>query len=324
MGLRLLAGPFPVRSRKGEAATGVQINTYYPRVGLIGNIHGGISSRGIFTLDGVFEPIHKFGGSGHYGWWPDRGRLLGGGAAKEPASGYTGEYEIEPKLLLGNFVTDYWGVPLFFRNPDSYVRLKDRRVFLDGVRVISLIGTETAIEADMPSTAWPWENPQCIGPGRSPTDLFIAYNSRRPTLDDPPLAVGVFYDSLTKTFGTPMYTGVSGHLWYAPEHGVLINVTAAAPWQMRIFSLEVEPSVISEPVVIRGQSKAGHVATYQVRVTGKHNDPCPDELLDWTILGSGRLEHPQSSTDKDGYATMKVIYGLDDTGDTTVKVSLRC
>jgi len=105
---------------------------------------------------------------------------------------------------------------------------------------------------------------------------------------------------------------------------VLVSVTSGVPSQVRIWSLEVQPDAISEAVIIRGQAKAGHVATYQVTVTGAQGEPCPDEWLDWTIQGAGRLEHSQSQTDADGHANIKVIYSLDDTGDSTVKASLRC
>jgi hypothetical protein len=315
MAVRKLAGPFPIRTRIGGQPTGgTHINGYYPHVGLIGNMDGG--ATGVISLDGVFEPIRQMQIGGQLGWWPDRERLLFRGNALVENQG---EYELEPKILMENYITDVYMIPLIFPAMRAWVKLRDRRIYVDTVGgappgLVVRVLPSTDIEA-----IWRGVYPGSgVGPGRTPTEVFIWVGSDAGTQ-------GTFYDTLEKTFSPLLHLGVTGHsLWYASEHGVMVSVSGGLPSQVHIWSLEVQPDTISEAVLIRGQAKAGHVATYQVTVTGAQGEPCPDEWLDWTIQGAGRLEHSQSQTDADGKAKIKVIYGLDDTGDSTIKASLRC
>lgn len=132
-----------------------------------------------------------------------------------------------------------------------------------------------------------------------------------------------FLDMETKEFTTPKHTGVPGDAHYLPEYGIILVVNEAEGY-LTVLSLEAHPTAISAPQLIAGENKAGFLATYRVRVTDDDGDPCQDEVLTWSLSGKGRLLNTTSTTDDEGYATVRVRYGLADDGDAIVTASLVC
>lgn len=299
--------------------TGVGVIGWYPDVGLILGVLDVPTNHialGVATMDGFWEERSSegFGGNRRFGWWPDGGRMemidLGGP-----------EREIDPVLLAYRELEKepfYDGIWAY-----QWVRLSDRHIYTTGFGINAVTKKVITTEfTGLPLMA-SW-----IGPGRGTGEVFL---SGAGPIGSYAWASACFYNTLKREVSSPvMYLSVSPDrlkVTYAPEFGVMISVhddTTPDRRYLRIWSLEVEPSIVTEAEVIRGEARAGCVPTYRVQVTGAQGEPCPGELVDWTVSGVGRLERSQSKTDDDGYATVKVIYGLDDDGDSIVKASVRC
>lgn len=93
---------------------------------------------------------------------------------------------------------------------------------------------------------------------------------------------------------------------------------------IRVWALEVHPTKLSDVEVVAGQVKSGQVVTYRVRATGRQDDPAEGELIEWAVSGAGTLLTAQSRTNATGYATAKVQYGVDETGNSVVEATLAC
>jgi hypothetical protein len=215
-----------------------------------------------------------------------------------------------------------------------YVRLEDRSVYFDNVTtlehcIMGVVGTVVTPEG--PPLPVSFRNAN-VFPGRSNTEVWIGErfsigsNGR-----------GIFYDTITREFSSPLYHLGMGtrSVVYATDLGVLVSghdypsegYTGGllTRRQLRIWSLEVEPTTVSPVEVAGGTVKSGQVVTYRVQVTGAQNDPAEGELVDWTLEGAGTLLDPQSKTDVDGYAITKVQYPVVEIeGSSVITASVTC
>ena len=162
-------------------------------------------------------------------------------------------------------------------------------------------------------------DPDTILPGRGEMDFFVKDGGD----------IGCFYDAQYQKIASPSYhTGIPANfLCYCPEYGVLVSVHVgggANPSELRVWSLEVEPTILTNPTPFIGTPMAGQVVTYRVRLTGAQTDPAEGELVDWTLTGVGLLLDMQSKTDAQGYAIARVQYRLGETGNSTLNASVTC
>ena len=311
MAVRLLAGPFPLTDEEGVFPTTMHVAAWYPHVGLLctGYFPYYQSFRThIATMDGVlirsitFRPV--------WSWWPSQNRMV--------VSGFGGgELVFEPKALMWQYTHPDHQVELIYR----YVKLEDRRVYFTGRKVhsASLDGVPYGPESE--EIFFSGE----IHPGPSNTVVFIegqGASSNR----------GRFYDTVTHKAMPVMYLGIPcDRIVYAPEYGVLItghahDATYEEPWEyaVRVWSLEVHPTILTDPVAFIGTPKSGQVVTYRVRLTGAQNDPAAGEFVNWWVTGAGTLLDLQSTTDANGYATARVQYQVGETGESVVEASVAC
>lgn len=314
MAVRMLAGPFQIRTREGKLPTsGVGICGYYPQVGLIGqfNYSGGYAPAGIITLDGIHEGMHQFQ-LPTISWWPERGRMV--------RAVFTEEFELDPRTFAHRLLPT---TPEIYPPNYPYVYIKERTRWLwvfPGTISGTMTARDEATGVDSVYCQLPHAYVTSMSPGRGVGEVFLGTMVGES-------AAGYFFNYESKRQASELfYYGGNAPPWYSPEFQVMVTVeNPDGKWgQLKVWSQEVEPTIVTDAVVVRGEARAGCVPTYQVRVTGAQGEPCPKEFVDWTIQGAGRLEHLQSITDDEGYAEVKVIYGLHEEGDSTIRASVRC
>lgn len=326
--LRLLA-QFDIRMPGTENVPSVSAELWFPGVGLVangsavgdqyGNRYGGY---GILALDGIFRDRvggNIFGSTPYPGYWPAKKRLVVAWNNSDE------EMTFEPYV----FARQASGPPnselakgLKFQH---YVKLDDRSVYYGGHSVQGVVNGVVTPEG--PAFPFEWYS-GALYPGRDETEVFIAAGLP----GQPPM--GVFYDTTKKALSSPyMYIDLPAKfLGFASEFGVVLSIHGVDQFdppttyeQLRIWSTEVEPAVLSPVEILRGELKSGQVVTYRVKVTGDKAEPCEDETVNWTITRDlGTLLDFQSKTDKEGYATTRVQYGVGESGLSYVEASLAC
>ena len=214
------------------------------------------------------------------------------------------------------------GIPVY----TNYVKLADRRIYMSGGQMYGVADGITTPEG--PDLGW-YTGGDLVHPGRNNQEVFVTGTHVGTSQD---FKEGRFYDTVAKTYSTPYYIGMAcSRLLFVPEFGVMLSCHAddpevAYPWVIRVWSLEVQPTIISPVTVANGVPKSGQVVTYQVQVTGAQNEPAEGELVDWS-LGSpsvGFLLDVQSKTDAMGVAKTKVQYLVGETGESVVTASVQC
>ena len=330
MAVRLLAGPFRIRDDKGEFPVAMTVNAYYPNVGLLGFGHYAyLASNNThrITFDGVSQRSPKEGvltfNNPGYSWWPSRDVMVtmyffGGG-----------EWMFEPKTMLSQFADapeNRWtaDTPIYM-HARPYVRMQEKWVMVNGARVY---GARRDGPAEVEGPVWPWPL-AAVRCGRVDAEVLVTGNFATD-------ASGGFYNPELEVAVSPIYhTGMpADNLLYAPEWGILISThdsevledesPGVASPVIRIWSLEVNPQILTNPAPYIGTPKSGQIVTYRVRLTGAQDDPAEDELINWMVTGAGVLLDLQTKTDVDGYATARVQYLVGETGDSTVEASVQC
>lgn len=318
MGLRQLAGPFDVKSSAGVTISGAAAHFWYPDCGFI--LEYGPFGRvmGRMALDGVYEDFAMIFNvfPRYFGWDQIHKRALL--SSWSPSGAGENEWELEPILLLPTYVGVKHGAG---SSTQFYFKLADRRLFWgDGSGGTG--GHVFGFDEDGNSTAeiqLPWMFGY-MRHGRNDNEVFLAESTGAA------VTRCVFYNVVEKALSSDiMYIPMNcSGVFYIPEHGVILTYHSGSPDTINIWSLEVRPTTISDPELIKGTTAQGRVATYRVRVTGDHADPCPKELVNWELSGLGRLLSTQSKTDDDGYAEVKVRYPLHETGDVTLTANVQC
>jgi hypothetical protein len=291
-----------------------------------------LSGTQIVTLDGVAS-----GGMCRYNpywsWWPARQQMVSlyGGYYVPDTPG--AEIVFESKSFSYQYVdpAEFIDDPANELGYNTYVKLDDRRIYLAGWNQVwrQTKGLPNAPEADIPAGL------NRMYAGRSDTDVFLSgtwWDGHRNRLQ------GCFYDTVAKKIASPMYIVAdtpgerTSTLVYAPEFGVLMTAGYfdadsngySEGFFTRVWSLEVEPAVLSAPAIVGGIVRSGQIVTYRVQLMGADNDPAEDELIDWAVTGAGVLLDVQTKTDANGYATTRVQYRVGETGDSTVTASVAC
>jgi hypothetical protein len=331
MAVRLLAGPLPIRGSLGEKGAWTPLG-YWPHSGLMvqGNYDpvnpdiedGETSEFGLHrvALDGIACSVGGFYFHSPMSWWPARKRMV----AVEDGE----EWSFEPKAMIyqptgpGDQPDNDAQLTQFELRP--YVKLTDRRLFFQSARIWACYPGEDPV-AEGPYLEWIFGS---IRPGRSETEVCVAG------------AQGIiFYDTVKQEVSSPkIYLGVmSNTIYYVPEYEVFISAHTeeldeeyGSEDTIRVWSLEVEATTISEVEVYEGEVKSGQVVTYRVQVTGTVSvfgadpDLAVGELVDWSLNGVGNLLQIQTKVDAEGYAYCQVQYLVDEVGDSTVTASVTC
>lgn len=321
MSVKLLAGPFPLGTVTGETPVTMSTSAYYPNVGLLVSVNFGgstVSQFQVCTLDGLFNYgrglLDWFNMT--WSWWPEKKRMLAVGVGHK-------EYVIEPHAFMYQGSGEPGPVDT---GGTHYVRLPDRRIYVKQAGVYVYIdGLPDAVEA----TDFPDFDPAIIWPGRSEIEMFLSGSHNLLTFN---FDTGAFYNTVTHALSSPLYViGIPAYrLLYAPEYGVMISAHREDLWDaenvetIRIWSLEVEPAILSDITVFEGTVKSGQVVTYRVRVTGAQDDPAEGELVAWTLNGAGLLLDLQSAADAQGFATARVQYLVGETGLSVLEASVLC
>jgi hypothetical protein len=315
-----LDGPTDIQGiPKGTAPIQTHLEQWWPGVGLL--MVCGLSTYGVVTLDGVYR--HRSNGVGLVNHWPSHKRMMALlNTDLEDGTNKPQEWSAEPMAFLrspaGTEDESVWAGPPAGPN---YVRLDDRRIYVYASKIYSVKDGNTVVEGPV-LLAFP-TGAAATMPGRRYGELFISHGGVNPK--------GVFYDSATRQLSSPYFyvdpptagvtcTGLS----YVPEFGVLVAKYSAPTFHLRIWSLEVKPTILTPPEAFIGVAKSGQIVTYRVKVTGAQNDPAEGELVNWSLEGAGILFDEQSSSGADGYALARVQYGLKEVGPSLVKASVIC
>ena len=341
---------FDIRIPETEAVPNIAPKIWYEGVGLIANgtaptppynaLAGGL---GVLSLDGVFRDRvagNTLGGGSYQGasWWPAKKRMVEVWSVAVDDNSNEGpntthaearEMVFDP-YVFARQATSPAGVTHEALASKRYVKLPDRSVYYVGgfppsgfvYGVVDNVATQEG-----PTGGVGFYNGSVM-PGRSDTEVFIS-GQRFVSGFLPP--EGVFYDTVTRELCSPYYRiGVPAKgLFYAREWGVMVSVHDPEAGgsiypQIRIWALEVRPTIVTTPEVVEGEVKSGQIVTFRVRVTGAQNDPAEGELVNWELpVGSaGALHALQSKTDKDGYATVKVQYDVGEVGTCELEATV--
>jgi hypothetical protein len=120
------------------------------------------------------------------------------------------------------------------------------------------------------------------------------------------------YDTAAKAFlNYVAFLPVNLGAWYSPTLGVYVVLTGtlSAP-TVAIYADVPVPYALSNPVPASALT-VGRVTSVSVTLTGQQGEPCPDELIEWTLVsGSGSLDAIQSTTDSNGTAAVNYVAPL--------------
>jgi len=333
MSVRKLAGPFLLQmlDKDGNLFAAVTASTYdatwFPHVGLLMTARftlGNSEGLHVFTFDGITSGIRsRYGYSQTWGWWPSRLRMVTMVGVEEQV--------LEPKAFVVQGISpdEKWPNNLLYR----FVKLDDRLIYIRSWEMWRWAhGVPEAAESGNIFQAVGIQ-PHAVYAGRGPTDMWV--NGLPVGWTNFDRSCGCFYDTISHTVVSPRYSVKDrcDMLLYAPEFGVLVSVYGdstqsdpehSAKYFVSVWSLEVEPTILSAPQIVSGTARAGQFVTYQVRLTGDHNDGAEGELINWSLAGAGVLCDVQTLTDANGYATARVQYRVGETGDSTVTASVSC
>jgi hypothetical protein len=330
MGVRQLAGPFVFKDLEtGEIPTSMGVYTWWPGVGLI--VKANFSKKNSYdvnvaTLDGYCAQVMGRSAAAYFhywNWWPEQKKMVGLYGTKE--------YVVEPLTFMTQQThpddqPTEWA-NFFYR----YVRLPDRRIYYYNHRMYRQVN---GVKIDVPESA-PFLQSSFFG-----AEVFPGRNTSEVLVSDTYLGqAACFYNTASQKVSSPVYYfGVPcRRIVYAPEYGVFVTehleVVTPPPdpedpdrklYTLRVWSLEVEPTLLTPVTVVTGSSKVGQVVTYGTRLTGAQNDPAYGELINWTLAGTGTLLDPQTATNTEGLATTRVQYQFGDIGPSVVTASVEC
>lgn len=329
MSVRLLAGPFLFRdSETGELPTSLFTQAWWPGVGLI--VRANFSKKNsydfnIATLDGYCTQIMERNVAAYFhvwSWWPEQKKMIGLYGTKE--------YVVEPMAFMTQQVhpddqPTEWG-NFYYR----YVRLPDRRIYYYNHRIYRHVNGETDVPESAPFLAAAFFGGE-VFPGRHTSEVLVSdtYYGK----------MACFYNTASQKVSSSEYYFEEScrRITYAPEYGVFVTehleVVTPPPdpedperkfHTIRVWGLEVAPTILTPVVVVTGSMKIGQVVTYGTRLTGTQSDPAEGEVINWMLTGVGSLLDPQTVTDSEGRATTRVQYAFGDTGTSIVSASVEC
>lgn len=319
MALKLLAGPFPLRTLEGNYCRFFQRPMWFDQLQAFaapmyvnGGGGGDTILAGMLTqLDGTVLNRNDFAGN-HSVYSHDIG-LSGISVSSSYSSGYhkrgvdwltlsSDEASIVTPLQL------VWGDTLLLGDRALIIHTGSDIYWRPyGTATYTLETTLPAFDAASGGNyAWtpgPTANRTAFIAGANKAFLYdhvakqvvgwerrLDWNSRYPMIYSPQLGVWFAFDQVS-----------------SPETHDRVWIYADAP----------EPSSLSNPAA-SGTTAQGKVITFTTRLTGALGEPCEGYLVDWSVTtGPGVLLDAQSTTDADGYASARVGLPLGTAGQTT-------
>lgn len=148
---------------------------------------------------------------------------------------------------------------------------------------------------------------------RNPNILAIAYRD----------GAIVYYDHVNKVQMPGVANiGTNKGAWYSPRHNIWIKINSAN--QLVIHAATPRPSAMTAPS--GSAALRGRTTTFSVTVTGDAGEPCPDELISWSLLSGaiGQLKATQSRTNQNGQASIDYIAPvIGALSDVTIRAELK-
>jgi len=302
--LWLISGPNNIVDDLGSTTISGGVNTndqmYSPGRGMV---VGGIA---IISVDGRVEQVNER--STTLAWSVVDNTLI----CNFNTAGFVGEYFREIYALC--MISTGFASPAAGEQYNA--KLSDRYLYTSGNFIKALPFGASTLITESGDLGVSFDR---IGPGRTQDELFLWKTS---------FGRCAFYSISNKALSSPVMHIPSSHpaVFYLTDFGVIATIASLGSNQytLSIYALQVQPHAISNPVLIAGATKQGEVATYQVTVTGDQGEVVPNEVINWSVSGSGTLLQTQSVTDENGHATVQVAHGFTDTTASVVGASLEC
>lgn len=121
----------------------------------------------------------------------------------------------------------------------------------------------------------------------------------------------IYYDHvLMQQVAGAAYIGENLGAWYSARLDIWIKLTTAR--QVEVYAASPRPYAMSNPTA-ESAPLLGRLTNFTVAVTGDMDEPCPGEVVDWSLHAEsvGHLSVSQSKTDADGYALVGYIAPVD-------------
>jgi hypothetical protein len=125
----------------------------------------------------------------------------------------------------------------------------------------------------------------------------------------------VYYDTVNKAQSAgKARLGTNSGAWYSPKRDVFVAIVSN---QLKVFANAIRPAALSNPVAVTPFTR-GKVSQVKVQLTGSTAEPCPGEIIEWSMTGVGSLAAAQSVTDADGWAYNDYLAPADGVGSATI------
>lgn len=113
--------------------------------------------------------------------------------------------------------------------------------------------------------------------------------------------------------------GANSGAWYSAKHNIFV---ALVSHQIKVFANAVRPATLSNPAADTALTK-GRVSRVKVLLLGSNAEACADEIVEWSMTGSGSLAEAQSVTDADGWAYNDYRAPVTSTGSATINAQVQ-
>lgn len=327
MGLYQLAGPFPVTKDDGTYPTGFSADLWWPHVGLLA--HTNFDGPAVMAIDGLccFQARFSFNFGTNLCFWPEKNLLVGMSQTGFAGGLYSAiEQSWEPRVWMTGYTPDQPEGTVYPPQlvTGTYIKQNERRIYHNGDDVLALPNS-SLVPVTLAANVLPF-TPECIRVGRHARDVMFPSHGASGN------GAAVFFDTDTLEVSKQYFIGEAyyfKYLFYLPEFQVFLTVHQVEDkdwvFEIKIWSMEVCPTIITEPEVVEGEVKPGQVVTFRVQVTGNKDDPAENELVNWVSSGdTGTLLDTQTTTDVDGYAYVDVEIPIGATGDVVLEASVQC
>lgn len=294
MALELLAGPFTIRNQFTGTPLDSPLTPYGTRaaiwmegIGLL--IPTGDEGLFIAQLDGAAYPVAASIKAVAFGL-ARKAHGNGGYAMNRPFYTPAGDWSIDP--VIWGYGTKESAHAISYSN---YVRLDDRYL-----RPGSNAQLDAAVRG---ATLGAWL-PEASHAGKGTICSFSWANDAREIWIGTRDGWITRYDIEAKAYqGTPLQISTSCHgLWYSARHNIFVSLSeGASSLDVRLWANQPQPAILSAPST-NAALVSGRRITVSATLTGSNGEPCPEEVVAWTLSGPGSLLLAATATDAAGTA----------------------
>lgn len=136
-----------------------------------------------------------------------------------------------------------------------------------------------------------------------------------------PAGTVAYYDWVQKTeVFARQYLPANHGAWFSPRLGIFVVLDASN--QINVYATTVRPYALSNPAAVTPFAR-GKVSDVTVTLTGSNGEPCPNEVIEWSMTGDGALTAAQSTTDSAGVARNRYVASLTPVTDPTITATAR-